>query len=70
MPLCTIKKVRRKIPLLNQKGQTFVEFVLLLAVVMIISVGMLSTMNSNLGEYWHAMAKKIVDDPNETFELR
>lgn len=64
------KKASKKISLLNQNGQTFIEFVLLLLMTMVISTAMLRTINTNLADYWLAMAKKIVDDPNETFELR
>lgn len=47
---------------LGEKGQTIVEFVLLLAVVTGISFGFVAIMNKNLARYWEYSANLIVND--------
>jgi Flp pilus assembly pilin Flp len=63
-------KVRQRLPqfrqFLQQKGQTLVEFVLLLAVISLISYGFVSIMNRNIGGYWeHCVNLIIHDKPGE-----
>ncbi len=47
---------------LGDKGQTIVEFVLLLAVVTGLSFGFVAVMNKNLARYWEYSANLIVND--------
>jgi hypothetical protein len=47
---------------LNQRGQSIVEFVLLLAVISLISYTFVAVMNKNLARYWQYSANLIVDD--------
>lgn len=49
-------------PWLNQKGQTLVEFVLLLAVVCSISYGFVAGMNSFIGKYWTHSVNVVIND--------
>lgn len=56
LPFAKLRKV------LNQKGQSIVEFVLLLVVVAGISYGFVSFMNRNLGRYWEYYANLVIDD--------
>jgi Flp pilus assembly pilin Flp len=63
-------KVGQRLPhfrkVLNQKGQTLVEFVLLLAVISLISYGFVSIMNRNIGAYWeHCVNLILHDKPGE-----
>lgn len=68
-------KFRKRLPLfkrqfarfMKQKGQTLVEFVLLLAVISSISYAFVSIMNSNLGMYWEHCVNLVVtdNDPNK-----
>jgi hypothetical protein len=49
---------------IGQKGQTLVEFVLLLAVISTLSYGFVAVMNRNIGAYWeHAVNLIIHDEP-------
>ena len=56
LPFTKLRKV------MNQKGQSIVEFVLLLVVVAGISYGFVSFMNRNLGRYWEYYANLVIDD--------
>ncbi len=47
---------------LGEKGQTIVEFVLLLAVVTGLSFAFVAVMNKNLARYWEYSANLIVND--------
>jgi hypothetical protein len=47
---------------LGQRGQSIVEFVLLLAVITGLSYGFVAMMNKNLARYWQYSANLIVDD--------
>lgn len=51
----------------NQSGQALLEFILLLAVIAIVSFGMVGIVNRGISGYWLALVKLIVDDP--TIEL-
>ena len=63
-------KLRNRLPLfrikcskwINQKGQTLVEFVLLLAVVSSISYAFVSTMNTFVGKYWTHCVNLVIND--------
>lgn len=47
---------------LNQRGQTLVEFVLLLAVISSVSYVFVAFMNRNLSKYWEYSVNLIITD--------
>jgi len=47
---------------LGERGQSIVEFVLLLAVITGLSYGFVAMMNKNLARYWQYSANLIVHD--------
>lgn len=51
-----VKKIKK------QRGQTLVEFVLLLAVISTISYGFVSIMNRNIGGYWEHCVNLVIHD--------
>ena len=53
----------------NQDGQSLVEFVLLLLVIVTLSFGFIRVANGNLGEYWKAYVRLIVDDPSQNASI-
>ncbi len=55
-------KIRRLVKRLNQRGQSLVEFVLLLAVISMLSYGFVSVMNRNIGNYWQYAVNLIIND--------
>ena len=63
-------KLRKRLPLfkvkcsqwINQKGQTIVEFVLLLAVVSTISYAFVASINTFMGKYWTHSVNLIIND--------
>jgi hypothetical protein len=65
-------KLWKRLPLINQKlfrrlgqrGQTLVEFVLLLAVISTLSYGFVSIMNRNIGAYWEHCVNLVINDGN------
>lgn len=46
----------------GEKGQSIVEFVLLLAVITSISYGFVAVMNGNIARYWEYSANLVVND--------
>jgi len=52
--------------LMQQKGQSLVEFVLLLAVISMLSYSFVAVMNSNLGSYWEHCVNIVVNDGDTT----
>jgi hypothetical protein len=54
----------------NKKGQTFIEFILLLLVMISMSLGLISGFNRALGERWVAMVKVISNPTVTEIELR
>lgn len=46
----------------KQKGQAIIEFVLLLAVLTLITYGFVYFMNRNLAKYWEYSANLIIND--------
>ena len=51
---------------LGERGQSIVEFVLLMCVLMGISWGFVSFMNYNLSRYWEYSANLVINDgPNK-----
>ena len=51
--------------LLDQKGQSFIEFVLLMLMVIGLSYGYMRIVNGNLGKKWSSMVTVIVNDSYE-----
>jgi Flp pilus assembly pilin Flp len=56
----------------SERGQSIVEFVLLLAVITGLSYGFVAMMNNNLAKYWQYAANLVVDDKpgTKTVKLR
>lgn len=54
----------------NQKGQTLVEFVLLLAGIVIISFTFLSQVNTRIADRWQKMVEIVVDDESQQITVR
>lgn len=54
----------------DQKGQTMVEFVLLLSGIVIISFSFMKILNGQVADRWERMANIILDDKNQTLRLR
>ncbi len=50
----------------NESGQSFLEFVLLISVIMMISMGFLKGINSGIAKYWLAMGQDLVYDYHKT----
>lgn len=48
----------------DQQGQTLVEFILLLAVISLLSFMFLKIINNNISLYWLFFVQKVVDDPS------
>lgn len=46
----------------DERGQTFVEFVLLLSMIMLISFSFMKLLNTGIGKYWTAMANTLLID--------
>ncbi len=53
----------------NQDGQSLVEFILLLLVIVTLSFGFIRVANGNLSEYWRAYVRLIVDDPTQNASI-
>lgn len=54
----------------NQKGQTLVEFILLLASIVAIAYTFMRAVNSNLGDQWTQMSQTILEDENQQLRIR
>jgi len=52
------------------KGQTFLEFILLLLVILSMSMVMMKGINGSIGDRWVALVKKIAGPTDSTIELR
>lgn len=63
-------------PLNNRKGQTLVEFMLVLATILLMSMVLLQTTNTNIASRWKMYVEKIINPPGTptndivTVELR
>ncbi len=53
----------------NQRGQSLVEYALLLLVITTISFAFMSFTNQSLGKYWMYFTRLIVDDPTQNATL-
>lgn len=58
------KEKRKDSKVLDQKGQTFIEFIFLFLVLISLSFGFLSGFRSYIGFRWEKMIK-IIASPNE-----
>lgn len=57
--------------ILDQRGQSLVEFVLLLSVIMLTSLLFLKLVNTNVAKYWLAMGRVLAESPNpSSIQLR
>lgn len=54
----------------NEQGQSLVEFVLLLSLIMVLSLGFLKTVNTGISNYWLKMGQMLVEDPSQNLTLR
>ncbi|MFT6068714.1 MAG: hypothetical protein ACJAT2_003405 [Bacteriovoracaceae bacterium] len=59
-----------KLLLTNQKGQSFIEFVLLLVMLIGISYGLLAGINGNVAKRWKALVSIIVKPTDSSLALR
>ena len=55
--------------ILEQRGQSLIEFVLLLSVIMIVSLLFLKLVNTNVAKYWKAMGIVLLEDRSQSVEL-
>jgi Flp pilus assembly pilin Flp len=67
-----INKVENKVILKDQRGQTLVEFVLVLLSILIVSMVFMKIVNGNVAKYWTAMANTLLIDVegNQKLKLR
>ena len=56
--------------ILNQSGQSLVEFILLMSGIVIISFTFMRVINGNIADRWQSMATMILDDPSQSLELK
>lgn len=49
----------------KEQGQSIVEFVLLLLVLLLISIGFLKVINTNVADQWKEAVRTIVNDPSQ-----
>lgn len=54
----------------NESGQATVEFVLLLASVVIISLLFMKGIHNGISNYWLSMAQLILDDPTQQLQFQ
>ncbi len=65
-----MKKHKNKpLGLKNEQGQTFIEFVLLLVMLIGISYGLLSGINGNVAKRWKTLVTVIVNPTNTDLSL-
>ena len=64
-----VEKLNTKI-LKNQSGQSLIEFVLLLVLIVVISTSFMRIVNTNTADIWTRMATLILDNPDETLQLK
>lgn len=55
--------------LLNSKGQTLVEFVFMLAIIMTMSMLFMKLLNGNIATFWRFFVTQIVRDPSINLTL-
>jgi len=64
-----LKKYKIKKILKNQRGQTIIEFILLLGVMMGISLMFYSNFNKQMGKMWIKLVRVVVDDKSQDFDF-
>lgn len=61
---------KKKNILKNNKGQSLVEFILLITAIMLISSLFLRITGSGIAKYWLYMGKLLTEDSEQRIELR
>lgn len=61
---------RKKNILNNHKGQSLVEFILLITVIMLMSLFFLRLTNSGIAKYWLYMGNLLTEDETKQLTLR
>lgn len=59
-----------KFSLKRQSGQTFVEFVLLLASIVIVAFSFMRVANNGIADRWETFANIILEDENQTLSTQ
>lgn len=54
----------------NEQGQSLVEFVLLMATILIVSMTFMKLVNGNIGKYWTAMGQTLLLDVDSKQKLK
>lgn len=54
----------------HQKGQTLIEFILLLSVLVGLSLTIQATFNFQIGKIWLKIVRVVVDDPQQKFDFQ
>lgn len=54
----------------NEQGQSLVEFVLLLAAILLVSMSFMKIVNGNIGKYWTAMGQTLLLDVDSSQKLK
>lgn len=56
----------------NEQGQSLVEFVLLMASILLVSMSFMKIVNGNIAKYWTAMGQTLLldVDSNQKLKLR
>ena len=54
----------------NHKGQSLVEFILLISAIMLISLSFLRLTNSGIAKYWLYMGNLLNENPTKQLKLR
>tara|TARA_Y100000385_G_C13033932_1_gene612082 strand:- start:547 stop:771 length:225 start_codon:yes stop_codon:yes gene_type:complete len=56
----------------NEQGQSLVEFVMLLAAILLVSMSFMKIVNGNIGKYWVGMGQTLLldVDSNQKLKLR
>ena len=65
---CFVRKMEQNVS--DQSGQTLVEFVLLLCVLMLTSLIFLSTVNKGTASIWLTVGKILTEDPTQVLSIR
>ena len=66
-------KIEQEVNILNnEQGQSLVEFVLLMATILLVSMSFMKMVNGNIGKYWTAMGQTLLLDVegNQKLNLR
>ena len=58
------------VKILDQSGQSIIEFVLLMSSIVIISFTFMRLMNTNIADKWQELAQVILEDDSQTLTLK